>query len=87
MHAIRALAAAKAVAPYFDDILHSCAFGAIGNAVAQARTRVKFNVDGDMRAQDALATRLKGEGYKIDWDISGGPRTDDSAVMIISWGE
>lgn len=85
MYAIRAAAAAKAMEPYVDDVLFTSAIGVVSNAVSRARTKVAFKVDGDLRAQETLSTRLKDAGYKIDWLDTGDKRTEDSAVMLISW--
>ena len=76
---------AASATPRVANGLYKRVCRAIRSAAQEGKTHTDVAVNYGYDQQDALAKKLKGDGFSIGWVTTYGPRTDDSAVITISW--
>lgn len=73
-------------APVVNKELYARACREIRSSAKCGKRSCIFPVDYGWDRQDALAKKLTEDGFKVTWIYTGGgPRSDDNAVMKITW--
>jgi len=75
----------ESCAPRVNKQLYEQACREIRSAAQLGRHSCTIAIQYGHAQQDELAKKLKEDGYSINWVTRDGPRTDDCAVMRISW--
>ena len=76
---------AASATPRVANGLYKRVCRAIRSAAQEGKTHTEVAVNYGYDQQDALAKKLKGDGFSIGWVTTYGPRTDDGAVIQIAW--
>lgn len=75
----------ESCAPRVDRELYGQACREIRSAAQVGKHSCLLPIEYGYEQQNALAKRLVGDGFWVDWVTDNGPRTDDCAVMKIKW--
>lgn len=65
--------------------LYQYACRKIRSAARCNQTSCQMAVEYGYEAQDQLVKRLTEDGFKVKWVTDSGPRTDDCAIINVSW--
>lgn len=57
----------------------------IASAAKCNKTSCRIAIEYGYEAQDQLVKRLTEDGFKVAWITASGPRTDDCAIINVSW--
>ena len=75
----------ESAAPRVNKELYGQACREIRSAAQLGRHSCLLPIPYGYAQQDELAKKLKEDGYSINWVTRDGPRTDDCAIMRVSW--